>query len=100
MFYIFFYFFKLQPGPEIRPKLHELPEECVREIVLRISDYKDLEASSAAWTIMEALVSEQRVWRELSNFHFNKQQIDVILKKKFNYIEPKDWKKIFHELRK
>lgn len=37
--------FFLQPGPEIRPKLHELPEECVREIILRIADHRDLEVS-------------------------------------------------------
>uniref|UniRef100_T1GI63 F-box domain-containing protein n=1 Tax=Megaselia scalaris TaxID=36166 RepID=T1GI63_MEGSC len=32
-----------EPGPEIRPKIHDLPEECVREIILRIADHRDLE---------------------------------------------------------
>lgn len=68
---------------------------------MRISDYRDLEASSDAWTLMAALVSEQRVWRELSQFHFNQQQIDEIMKKKFiAEAERKDWHKIFHELRR
>lgn len=50
---------------------------------------------------MAALVSEQRVWRELSQFHFNPQQIELVLKKKFNIdTDRKDWQKIFHELRR
>lgn len=37
------FLFSFQPGPEIRPKIHDLPEECVREIILRIADHRDLE---------------------------------------------------------
>lgn len=51
---------------------------------------------------MAALVSEQRVWRELAQFHFTRQQIDLVSNK--NVIiekqERKDWQKIFHELRR
>lgn len=72
-----------QPGPDVYPKLQDLPEECVREIILRINDHRDLEASSATWTLMAALASEQRVWRELTQFHFTKQQIDQIIQKQF-----------------
>ncbi|XP_031640412.1 F-box only protein 32 [Contarinia nasturtii] len=72
-----------EPGPDVFPKLQDLPEECVREIILRINDHQDLEASSAAWTIMAALASEQRVWRELTQFHFTKQQIDQFIQNQF-----------------
>lgn len=34
-----------QPGPEVVPKLHDLPEECIREILLRIADHRDLDVS-------------------------------------------------------
>uniref|UniRef100_A0A6B2EAG3 Putative f-box n=1 Tax=Phlebotomus kandelakii TaxID=1109342 RepID=A0A6B2EAG3_9DIPT len=90
------------PGPEIRPKLHDLPEECVREIILRLADYRDLEASSAAWGLMSALVAEQRVWRELACFHFTPEQIQVVLEKEKPIHEDgsKDWKKIYHALRR
>lgn len=90
------------PGPEIRPKLHDLPEECVREIILRLADYRDLEASSTAWSLMSALVAEQRVWRELTYFHFTPEQIQVLLEKEKHIHEDgsKDWKKIYHALRK
>lgn len=32
---------------------------------------------------MAALASEQRVWRELTQFHFTKQQIDQMIQNKF-----------------
>ncbi|XP_054734290.1 F-box only protein 32 [Anastrepha obliqua] len=91
-----------EPGPEIRPKLHDLPEECIREIILRIADHKDLEASANAWQTMATLVSEQRIWRELCRFHFKQYQINLILDlnnlKLMN--EVKDWKKMYHQLRR
>lgn len=51
---------------------------------------------------MAALVSEQRVWRELTNFHFSNTQIDVVLKSKDieSSKEIKDWQKMYHDLRK
>lgn len=76
--------FRIQPGPEVYPKLEDLPEECIREIVLRIRDHRDLESSSAAWTLMAALASEQRVWRELTQFHFTQHQIDQMIEKQLN----------------
>lgn len=39
---------------------------------------------------MAALASEQRVWRELTQFHFTKQQIDQMIQNKFannNFID-------------
>lgn len=51
---------------------------------------------------MANLTSEQRVWRELCSFHFNKKQMKYILdKNKLNHQnEIKDWKKIYHDLRR
>lgn len=71
-------------------------------MILRISDHKDLEAASAAWSLMAALVSEQRIWRQLTNFHFTEQQICSIIEKKKITETNKDkkWQKIYHELRK
>ncbi|XP_023938639.1 F-box only protein 32 isoform X2 [Bicyclus anynana] len=85
-----------EPGPEVVPKLHDLPEECIREILLRISDHRDLDSASSAWPLMAALCSEQRVWRELVDFHFTQQQIDSLPKADGK----EDWKKVFHQLRK
>ncbi|GBP19379.1 F-box only protein 25 [Eumeta japonica] len=97
-----------EPGPEVVPKLHDLPEECIREIILRIADHRDLDAASAAWSVMSSLCSEQRVWRELVQFHFTPTQLDSILTKlreeKVRRGQPEDdqldWKAAYHMLRK
>ena len=52
-----------------------LPEECIREILLRLSDPRDLEASSKTCETMKAVASEKRVWRELVQTHFTKMQV-------------------------
>lgn len=70
---------------------------------------------------MANLSSEQRVWRELTQFHFNNNQIELILKKQLNSntnnnmfenqisgndteqtgsCNSKDWKEIYHALRR
>ncbi|CAG9087386.1 unnamed protein product [Plutella xylostella] len=100
-----------EPGPEVAPKLHDLPEECVREILLRIADHRDLDAASSAWNLMASLCSEQRIWRELVLFHFTPAQIEGETEKKDEEGEDEcennkkqkievDWKSVFHKLRK
>ena len=51
---------------------------------------------------MAALVSEQRIWRELVRFHFNKNQVDTVLEMdKFKLLDDcKDWQKVYHKLRR
>lgn len=52
---------------------------------------------------MASVCNEQRIWRELVNFHFTQQQIDAALaKNKEDIADEKefDWKKLFHQLRK
>ncbi|XP_047993347.1 F-box only protein 32 isoform X1 [Leguminivora glycinivorella] len=85
-----------EPGPEVVPKLHDLPEECIREILLRIADHRDLDAASSAWNVMASVCSEQRTWRELVAFHFTRPQIETVAKDK----EDVDWRSVFHQLRK
>ncbi|KAL3275614.1 hypothetical protein HHI36_020367 [Cryptolaemus montrouzieri] len=83
--------------PDSHPQLLQLPEECIREIILRLSDHRDLAASAQACETMANIVDEQRVWRELTKFHFNPQQIELALNKEsFNG----DWKVIFNSLKR
>ncbi|XP_066992262.1 F-box only protein 25 isoform X2 [Anabrus simplex] len=88
-----------EPGDDVFPKLQNLPEECVREVLLRLADHKDLENSSKAYNVMQRLVDEQRIWRELCQFHFTPQQISFVLERDFVGL-PKDWQSIYHKLRK
>ena len=54
-----------------------LPEECIREILLRLSDPSDLDRASKTCETMKAVASEKRVWRELVQTHFTKLQVFV-----------------------
>ncbi|CAH0381246.1 unnamed protein product [Bemisia tabaci] len=88
-----------EPGDEVFPKLENLPEECVREILLRLADHKDLENSSKAYSVMARLCDEQRIWRELCQFHFTQQQINFVVDSTSSD-GPTDWQNIYHKLRK
>lgn len=52
----------------------ELPEELVREILLRLSDYDDVVNTSLAFRTPH-LLDESHIWRELCRYHFTKQQV-------------------------
>ena len=94
---------EIEPNPTINPQLTELPEECIRKIILEISDHKDLESAAKAWSLMNYIIQEQRIWRELSLFHFSKLQIDYILVKMSLIDTPerhRNWQTIYHALRK
>ncbi|XP_071451132.1 F-box only protein 32 [Hetaerina americana] len=70
-----------EPGDDVFPKLQNLPEECVREILLRLADHRDLESSAGAGSevIRNLVYGEQRLWRELAQFHFTNAQIATVL---------------------
>ncbi|PSN42219.1 F-box only protein 32 [Blattella germanica] len=85
-----------EPGDDVFPKLQNLPEECVREVLLRLADHKDLESSAKAYSVMQRLVDEQRIWRELCRFHFSPQQITFILQ---SSPPQTDWQMVYHKLR-
>lgn len=88
-----------QPGDDVHPKLENLPEECIREILLRLADHKDLESTRRAYSVMSKLVDEQRIWRELCQFHFTQQQINS-LSEQTETDGQRNWQNIYHKLRK
>jgi len=77
-----------------------LPEECIREILLRLSDPRDLEQASKTCEAMKAVASEKRVWRELVQTHFTKMQIEFVLQEKPQLKDSKDWKELYASLRR
>lgn len=63
------------PDNNGKPSWSELPEELIREILLRLSDYKDLERSAQACQRMNCLLNEeQHIWKQLVKYHFTKDQ--------------------------
>ncbi|KAK9887150.1 hypothetical protein WA026_020597 [Henosepilachna vigintioctopunctata] len=80
-----------------QPHFLQLPEECIREIILRLSDHTDLISSAKSCDTMANIVNEQRIWRELTKFHFTPDQIELVLSKgDFNG----DWKLVFSALKR
>ena len=77
-----------------------LPEECIREILLRLSDPKDLENAGDTCTTMDTIAREKRVWRELVQAHFTKAQIEFVLREKPGLLEKKNWKLLYKALRR
>lgn len=83
-------------GPDTKPQLLQLPEECIREIILRLADHHDLQSSGEACEQMANIVGEQRIWRELTRFHFKPEQIALVIPKD----EKPDWKIVYHSLKR
>jgi F-box protein 25/32 len=93
----------IQPNANIHPRFTELPEECIRKIIMQMSDHKDLESAASAWSLMSYIVQEQKIWRELAKFHFTQAQIDTILERLSLEDTPerhRNWQTIYHALRK
>ncbi|KAK0085455.1 hypothetical protein PV325_005183 [Microctonus aethiopoides] len=80
-----------QPDEEQRPQWADLPAECRREVLLRLSDPRDIESSSEACEYLAVLAQEQRIWRELAQYHFTPQQIATTMQNN----PGKDWKTLF-----
>ncbi len=76
----------------------DLPEELIREILLRLTDYKDLMNSGQAYDIMQSLLDEQHIWRQLCKYHYTRAQLRWAFAN--NKSEKVDWELIFHQLRK
>ena len=57
--------------------VNALPEECVREILLKLSDPGDLERAAGTCAVMKTVAAEKRVWRELVQTHFSKMEVQM-----------------------
>lgn len=66
-------------GGEDKPKFEDLPEECVREILFRLADHRDLLSAAEACGVVQKLSAEQRLWKRLCRFHFSPVQISFAL---------------------
>jgi len=80
--------------------LEALPEECVREILCKLSDYRDVENAGRTTPTMKYIVSEKRIWRELVQAHFTASEVQFVLNKKPELKENKNSRKLYLELRK
>jgi hypothetical protein len=93
----------LQPTDQ-GARFTDLPEELIRAILLRLSDYKDLMNSGQACERVRSLLEEQHIWRELCRYHFTNRQIKQIVtvqtSQRLCDSREADWEQVFHNLRK
>ena len=89
-----------EPTTQGGKQLTDLPEEVIREILLRLSDYNDLKSSGGAYQVMGSLLDEQHVWKRLCMYHFTRLQVRQATQK-FTSCDGKiDWEQSFNFLRK
>merc|ERR1712223_2038151 len=71
---------KTSEKPELT--MESLPEECVREILCKLSDHRDVDNAGRTTPTMSYIVAEKRIWRELVQAHFTASQVQFIFNKK------------------
>ncbi|XP_014682015.1 PREDICTED: F-box only protein 25-like isoform X2 [Priapulus caudatus] len=83
-------------------KLQDLPDDCIRSILRRLSNHEDVLNTSKALMLFageqaQLLFEGQHLWRELCMFHFTDEQTnDVRAKQK----DPDNWQTIYYRLKR
>ncbi|EFX86916.1 hypothetical protein DAPPUDRAFT_192571 [Daphnia pulex] len=86
-----------------KPKFEDLPEECVREILFRLADHRDLLSAAEACGVVQKLSAEQRLWKRLCRFHFTPVQINDDISQQTGGNQSNletDWEDVFHRARR
>ncbi|XP_070557083.1 F-box only protein 32-like isoform X2 [Ptychodera flava] len=77
--------------------LTDLPDDCLRHIIHRIPDHRDLVNLGATTYRLNRLVNEGSQWKDLCIYHFTEKQIWSALP---DYEDDLDWQKIYRKLNK
>jgi len=81
--------------------LNRLPPECLREVVLRLSDHRDLANSAQAYSELAEITEETRIWRQLCQYHFTAQQLQAHVQvTQSGGMSTVDWQTLYHRLRR
>ncbi|KAL4228439.1 F-box only protein 32 [Mactra antiquata] len=59
--------------------LMDLPKECIREIISKLSDHKDIVNLGQTCWDMYYMAEESNIWEKLVQYHFNEKQIDTFI---------------------
>lgn len=80
----------------------DLPEELIREILLRLSDYRDVVNSAVAFNSPDLIVHESHIWRKLCEYHFTPTQLHADVLNKFTHPDTGriDYEQVFQLLRR
>lgn len=80
-------------------KLQDLPDDCIRSILRRLSNHEDILNTSKALNPADErqLSEEQHLWRELCIFHFTDEQTQSIRAKQS---DQNNWQTIYYRLKR
>ena len=82
--------------------MSDLPDDCIREILSRMTDHLDIVNTGATQSRANELSEEKTLWRNLCLFHFDNIQIHKLLKPGQNLeaFTTEDWKLLYKRLMK
>lgn len=66
----------------------QFPEEVIRQILLRLSNDKDIDSISNSHLLFREISNENRVWRQLCNYHFTAAQREQLLQQQNQFHKP------------
>lgn len=68
----------------------------VREILLRLNDYRDLVNSAQASPVMKKMINSQYIWKRMCRYHFTDQQVKLALKDQNKLLTTSGGKKLLN----
>ena len=79
--------------------LVDLPEECIRDILLCLTDGEDIIRTGLTGSKIQPLSEDNLLWKKLCFFHFNNRQINTFLPKNKTYeSQDVDWPYMYQRL--
>ncbi|KAB7495836.1 F-box only protein 32 [Armadillidium nasatum] len=88
------------PDENSHPTIEEIPQECVREIVKRLDNHIDIISTGQAYSVVARMANEQSIWKELCHFHWDRQQVEYLIKTHKEFQVKRDWEHVYHRLRR
>ena len=85
----------IQQPDDNRTKFNDLPEECVRTILTKMADHRDILRLGQTNKYNQDITNEALLWKQLSFFHFTNRQLVTFLPRDKEEFEI-DWKHIYH----
>lgn len=80
--------------------MNALPEECLREILCRLGQDRDVVSAGKATPTMGYIVEERRIWRELVEAHFTPNEIEFVRAKRPELYDNKKWRELYMAIKK
>lgn len=75
--------------------ISDLPSDCIRDILLRMTDHKDIIHAGQTSLAIHDIAQENHIWKQLCFFHFSNLQLVTFLPKEIEEDNVVDWKTMY-----